>query len=104
MKVLMSGRILDAVLEPALAEDRLLLCPFCGSGAELVHTWTACYAVKCSADGCGAEVTGAHAGELRTLGRKMFGRKRKLDFYAPAHVAAAYDAVHRWNQRTEAQS
>lgn len=103
MKVVKDGPHYDAVLEPELPADRLLPCPFCGAEnlARLQHTWTACYSVKCLGEDCGAEAHGDSAGNLRARGRRLFGRKRDLDFYPPAHVAAAYDAVRRWNRRAK---
>lgn len=103
MKTVMNGTIVDVVLDPEDARDRLGPCPFCGGKeVELIHAWTACYSVKCQAKDCGAEVVGRHANELRTArGRRVFRNyaKKSVDYQPKAHVAAALDALCRWDRR-----
>ncbi|TXH50594.1 MAG: hypothetical protein E6Q97_20180 [Desulfurellales bacterium] len=105
MKVTVTGSVYDAEREPELATDQLSFCPFCGaSAAELEHTWTACYSVKCGAAECGAEISGDAAHELKTkTGRRRFPLRLDLNRHPAAHKAAAYDAIRKWNHRAKVQ-
>lgn len=86
--------IMAAELDP---EDAVLPCPFCGGRADLSSTYAACYGVKCQDPICGAEVGGEHAAFLDPPFPPKDGIE--ANFQPEAHLAAARDALARWNRR-----
>lgn len=84
MKIQMDGPITDVALEP---KDKVKPCPFCGCNSpELTHAHAASYWVECPK--CGAEVHGSS-------GESLIGQGKG----DAAHLAAARDALKRWNRR-----
>lgn len=77
------------LLTAELEGEELLPCPFCGSEAELAHTWTAAYWVECLE--CEAQRSGEYGGDLSDVGDPDHDRA--------SHIASAKSAVEAWNTR-----
>lgn len=83
-------------------DPALLACPFCEAPAQVKLLTGACYIVTCSQLGCGARIAGMHAANIAKDGRLIFGGSPHPNYRPEAHIAAALDAIARWNKRVAA--